>query len=165
MKIEPFALERWMTAHELSASYTTSRRAALLPSLLTTCSPSKSSKNVNPKIVSEMLGHATISQTIDTYSHVMPGMGDIAATALEDALSSNYCDKQAGALCCAVLKCSLWKTLPKNEAVLASSRMKRTFGFCGVFLKCRKTSSGSFLPLIWPVRCSMQPFIIASPKT
>lgn len=38
------------------------------------------SKNVNSKIVSEMLGHATISQTMDTYSHVMPGMGDVAAT-------------------------------------------------------------------------------------
>jgi integrase len=45
------------------------------------------SKNSNPKIVSEMLGHATISQTMDTYSHVMPGMGEVAATALEEALS------------------------------------------------------------------------------
>jgi integrase len=45
------------------------------------------SKNVNPKIVSEMLEHATISQTMDTYSHVMPGMGDIAADALESALT------------------------------------------------------------------------------
>ena len=75
-----------MTAHELSASYDIAE-SGILPSLLTTCSPSKSPKNVNPKIVSEMLGHATISQTMDTYSHVMPGMGDIAATALEDALS------------------------------------------------------------------------------
>jgi integrase len=33
-----------------------------------------------------MLGHATITQTMDTYSHVMPGMNDIAATALEEAL-------------------------------------------------------------------------------
>ena len=55
-------------------------RHAELPTLLLT-------KNVNPRIVSEMLGYATISQTVDTYSHVMPGMGDIAATALEDALS------------------------------------------------------------------------------
>jgi hypothetical protein len=29
----------------------------------------------------------TLSQTMDTYSHVMPGMGDVAATALEEALS------------------------------------------------------------------------------
>jgi hypothetical protein len=45
------------------------------------------SKNVNPKIVSEMLGHATISQTMDTDSHGMPGMSDVAAEALESALS------------------------------------------------------------------------------
>jgi site-specific recombinase XerD len=32
------------------------------------------SKNVNLKIVSEMLGHATISQTMDTYSHVGSAM-------------------------------------------------------------------------------------------
>jgi len=45
------------------------------------------SKNVNPKIVQEMLGHATISQTMDTYSHVMPGMSDVTAEAIESALS------------------------------------------------------------------------------
>ncbi len=45
------------------------------------------SKNVNPRIIQEMLGHATISQTMDTYSHVMPGMSDVAADALESALS------------------------------------------------------------------------------
>ncbi len=45
------------------------------------------SKNVNPKIVQEMTGHANTSQTMDTYSHVMPRMGDAAATALEEALS------------------------------------------------------------------------------
>jgi integrase len=44
-------------------------------------------QNVNPKIVQHQLGHATISQTMDTYSHVMPDMGDIAADALEAALS------------------------------------------------------------------------------
>jgi integrase len=44
-------------------------------------------QNVNPKIVQHQLGHATISQTMDTYSHVMPDMGNIAAAALEEALS------------------------------------------------------------------------------
>jgi hypothetical protein len=34
-----------------------------------------------------MLGHATITQITDTCSHVLPGMGDIAATALEEALA------------------------------------------------------------------------------
>jgi integrase len=44
------------------------------------------SKNVHPKIVQEMLGHATVAITLDTYSHILPGMGDQAAAALEDAL-------------------------------------------------------------------------------
>ena len=44
------------------------------------------SSNVNPKIVSEMLGHATIAITLDTYSHVLPNMQDVAARALQDAL-------------------------------------------------------------------------------
>jgi integrase len=44
------------------------------------------SKNVHPKIVQEILGHATVAITLDTYSHVLPGMGDQAAAAMEDAL-------------------------------------------------------------------------------
>ena len=43
------------------------------------------SKNVNPKVVSEMLGHATIAITLDTYSHVLPTMQDSAVKAMEDA--------------------------------------------------------------------------------
>ena len=34
---------------------------------------------VHPKIVSERLGHSTISVTLDLYSHVSPGMGKEAA--------------------------------------------------------------------------------------
>jgi hypothetical protein len=33
-----------------------------------------------------LVGYATFMQTIDTYSHVMLGMGNVAATALEEAL-------------------------------------------------------------------------------
>ncbi len=43
------------------------------------------SKNVNPKVVQEMLGHATISQTMDSYSHVLVGMQAEAAAALQSA--------------------------------------------------------------------------------
>jgi integrase len=56
-------------------------------SLRHTCATLLLSKNVNSKIVSEMLGHATIAQTMDTYSHVMPGMQDVAVSAMESALS------------------------------------------------------------------------------
>jgi integrase len=51
-----------------------------------TCATLLLSRNVNPKIVSEMLGHASIAITLDTYSHVLPNMQDGAVKALEDAL-------------------------------------------------------------------------------
>jgi integrase len=35
--------------------------------------------SVNPKVVSERLGHATVSFTLDTYSHVLPGVQEDAA--------------------------------------------------------------------------------------
>ena len=38
---------------------------------------------VHPKIVSERLGHSNISLTLDTYSHVLPGMQDEAAIKLD----------------------------------------------------------------------------------
>jgi integrase len=52
-----------------------------------TCATLLLTKNVNPKIVSEMLGHASIAITLDTYSHVLPNMQESAAKAMEDALS------------------------------------------------------------------------------
>jgi integrase len=42
--------------------------------------------NVNPKIVQEMLGHATIKTTMDTYSHVLPNMQKEAAQHLSAML-------------------------------------------------------------------------------
>ena len=41
---------------------------------------------VNPKVVSEMLGHASVSITLDIYSHVIPDMQQDAAVTLEHAL-------------------------------------------------------------------------------
>jgi integrase len=43
-------------------------------------------RGVNPKIVSEMLGHASVSITLDIYSHVLPDMQDQAAAAMDAAL-------------------------------------------------------------------------------
>ena len=51
-----------------------------------TCATLLLTKSVHPKVVSEMLGHANISITLDTYSHVIPGMGEAAAGAMDDAL-------------------------------------------------------------------------------
>jgi len=52
-----------------------------------TCATLLLGRNVNPKIVSEMLGHASIAITLDTYSHVLPNMQNEAAKAMEDALT------------------------------------------------------------------------------
>ncbi|MFC2022744.1 tyrosine-type recombinase/integrase [Chloroflexota bacterium] len=41
-------------------------------------------QGVHPKIVQERLGHATISVTLDTYSHVAPGLQEAAAKGFDD---------------------------------------------------------------------------------
>ena len=40
-------------------------------------------RGVHPKIVSERLGHASISITLDTYSHVLPGLQEDAVRDLD----------------------------------------------------------------------------------
>lgn len=49
-----------------------------------TCATLLLSGGVHPKLVQELLGHATIAITLDTYSHVLPGMGDQTASAMEE---------------------------------------------------------------------------------
>jgi integrase len=41
-----------------------------------TCATIRVMRGQHPKKVQELLGHASIVQTMDTYSHVIPGMGD-----------------------------------------------------------------------------------------
>ena len=41
---------------------------------------------MHPKIVSERLGHAGISITLDTYSHVLPGLQEAAARSFDSLL-------------------------------------------------------------------------------
>ncbi len=43
-------------------------------------------QGVHPKIVSERLGHSTVSITLDTYSHVAPGLQEAAAKSFEASL-------------------------------------------------------------------------------
>ena len=43
-------------------------------------------QGVHPKIVQERLGHASISITLDTYSHVAPGLQQSAATRFDDII-------------------------------------------------------------------------------
>jgi len=52
-----------------------------------TCASLLFQRNIHPKFVQELLGHASVAITLDTYSHMLPGMGGEAATAMEDVLS------------------------------------------------------------------------------
>jgi integrase len=51
-----------------------------------TCATLLLSRGVPVKVVSEMLGHASVSITLDTYSHVLPDMQESAARAMDEAL-------------------------------------------------------------------------------
>ncbi len=53
-----------------------------------TCATLLLSEDVNAKVVSEMLGHTSITITLNTYSHVLPDMQDSAADAMEAALGA-----------------------------------------------------------------------------
>jgi integrase len=39
---------------------------------------------VHPKVVQERLGHASIQVTLDTYSHVVPGLQEAAARRFDE---------------------------------------------------------------------------------
>jgi len=52
-----------------------------------TCATLLLSRGHHPKLVQELLGHASVAMTLDRYSHVLPGMGDQTAAAMEAALS------------------------------------------------------------------------------
>ena len=61
-----------------------------------TCATLLLSQNTLPKFVQELLAHATISITLDTYSHVVPGMGDRTARAMDDALEEDLQEEKDG---------------------------------------------------------------------
>ncbi len=54
-----------------------------------TCATLLLRRGVHVKVVSEMLGHASITITLNTYSHVLPDMQDTAADAMEAALGTS----------------------------------------------------------------------------
>ena len=52
-----------------------------------TCATLLLARNVHPKYVQELLGHATVAITLANYSHLIPGMGSHTARAMEDVFS------------------------------------------------------------------------------
>ena len=51
-----------------------------------TCATLLLTAGVNPKIVSERLGHSSVSIMLDTYSHVLPDMQDMATGKIDKIL-------------------------------------------------------------------------------
>ena len=47
-------------------------------------------QGTHPKIVQERLGHSSISITLDTYSHVTPGLQEAAAKRFDEAFTNKY---------------------------------------------------------------------------
>jgi integrase len=47
-------------------------------------------RNVHAKFVQELLGHACAAITLDTYSHMLPGMGGEVVDTMGDALSGDH---------------------------------------------------------------------------
>lgn len=81
-----------LSHQNLARSFKRNLRRAGLPEtfrlydLRHTCATLLLSRNVHPKYVQEMMGHASITLTLDTYSHVIPGMNGGTASAMDDAL-------------------------------------------------------------------------------
>jgi len=51
-----------------------------------TCATLLLSQGVNPKVISEILGHSDVAYTLFVYAHVLPSMQQQAADLLDDAL-------------------------------------------------------------------------------
>ena len=47
-------------------------------------------QGIHPKIVQERLGHSTIAVTLDTYSHVTPGIQQAATKRFDEAFATKY---------------------------------------------------------------------------
>jgi integrase len=66
------------------------KRAGLSPitfhDLRHTCASLLFQRNVHPKFVQELLGHASVAITLDKYSHMLPGMGGETADAIGETL-------------------------------------------------------------------------------
>lgn len=51
-----------------------------------TCATLLLAKGVHPRVVQDLLGHASVTLTLDTYSHVLPEMGNLVAQAMKEVL-------------------------------------------------------------------------------
>ena len=69
-------------------------------------------QNVHPKVVQERLGHATISTTLDLYSHLAPGLQEAAAVRFDEAFAPSP-EKEA-------VEDHHWQIIGKNRNITPS---------------------------------------------
>jgi integrase len=78
------------TAYRSISFHTALARAGLprmrLHDLRHTAATHLLTKHVHPKVVQDLLGHSTISITLDTYSHVLPALAKEASTVMSGLL-------------------------------------------------------------------------------
>ncbi len=74
-----------------------------------TCATLLLYEGVRPKLVQEQLAHASVNVTLDTYSHVIPGMGDDLAVLESCATECWSKDYYASILPANVYVCSNWR--------------------------------------------------------
>lgn len=60
-----------------------------------TCATLLLTKDVHPKIVQDLLGHSSISTTLDTYSHVLPNMQEKVVAAIENIFDQEADEEQS----------------------------------------------------------------------
>ena len=88
----PSAVGTPLWGGNLNRAFKTLLKSAGLPQsfrfhdLRHTCATLLLRQGVNPKFVQELLGHRDVSLTLNTYSHVLPDMGGVAASAMDEAL-------------------------------------------------------------------------------
>ena len=71
---------------------------------------------VNPKVVSERLGHANISITLDIYSHVLPGMQEAAAEKFDKIFGEDVSENSRANVS------KMLATAPQNESERCGTR-------------------------------------------
>ena len=47
-------------------------------------------EGIHPKVVSERLGHSSVAITLDTYSHILPGLQEAAAQRFDEGLLKSH---------------------------------------------------------------------------
>jgi hypothetical protein len=56
--------------------------------------PTSFAENVNPKVIQERMGHATMAETMDTYGHLFPDAEDLGRGAVDKALGNALAEQE-----------------------------------------------------------------------